>query len=412
VTPPTRDAHEEFDLPPAEEPSTEMIVTGRVEGRPTIGLVLKRTYRVGPRGGWEPVADDDQEVVVEEELPYEELEPPFDSPIFHGSDVMFRPLTDVVVQGSAHALTSGIGKLTVGLRIESLKRDITVYGERRVERRSGELRFSEPEPFETIPIRYDRAYGGVDLHAFYSNPSPLLARVQRSYPGLPVLASSPYHYPRNPTGVGFLISMAPYQLEDLVVPNLEFPFDPVTVARLAVATVNSWPNGPLPAGMDWSSAAWFPRESYLGHHSLPEGYGGRILERELGWAPEDLLEIPLFTRAETPIRAAYAQGASPGMSIPLDLAAIRKGVPMKLVNLHPAQPELRLELPREWPDARLDLGGLSMTALAPSLAAVVIRPDEEEVVMVWHATADEPRERMPEEYAAMRFDVAWRRDPR
>ncbi|MEZ4589236.1 MAG: DUF2169 domain-containing protein [Gemmatimonadales bacterium] len=412
MTHPAPDEREELELPPAAEPATEMIVTGRIDGKPTIGLVLKRTYKIGPRGGWEPAPDDDQEVVVDEELPYEEVEPPFDSPVFHGSDVMFRPLTDIVVQGSAHARSSGVGKLTVGLRIESLKRDITVYGERRVERASGGLRLSEPEPFETIPIRYDRAYGGVDLHAFYSNPSPMLARVQRNSPGLPVLASSRYHYPRNPTGVGFLISMAPYQLEDLLVPSLEFPFDPITADRLAVGTVASWPNGPLPAGMDWSSAAWFPRESYLGHHSLPEGYGGRIIERELGWAPADLLEIPLFTRSETPIRAAYAQGASPGMSIPLELERIRQGIPAKLVNLHPGQPELRMELPREWPEARLDLGGLSMTALAPSLSAVVIRPDDEEVVMVWHATADESRERMPEEYAAMRFDVAWRRDPR
>jgi hypothetical protein len=148
-------------------------------------------------------------------------------------------------------------------------------------------------------------------------------------------------------------------------------------------------------------------------HDVPAGFAGRLIERELGWVPEDLLDIPLASSAPgRPIRSGYAQGASPGMSIPLSLDTIRRGIRVKLINLHPTQADLRLELPREWPLARLGLGALGMTELTPALSAAVIRPAEEEVVMVWCAHTGHDRAYTPEQYVNMATDVEWRRDPR
>ncbi len=411
-----------FPAPPTElppelgqfetEPSTQEIIDGKPGGVPMVALVLKRTYRIGSRGGWEPVADDDQEVVVEDEIPYEEAEPPFVSPIFHSDDTLFRPRTDVVVQGSAWAPGSPAQRLTVRFRMGDLKRDILVSGARNVERGSArELRFTEPEPFESIPLRYDRAYGGVDLRAWMLTRTPLEADLQRVMPGLPLASSSPYHYPRNPAGMGFLIEAAPYDLADLLVPHLEYEHDPVTADRLAVGSPDRWTSAPLPAGMDWQGCDWFPRKGYLGLHGLPADFAGRVAERDLGWAPADLLQTGSMLQGHQP-RAEYGQGASAGMVTDLSLETIRAGIPVKLVHLHPERPELTMELPRDWPVAKLGLGGPSMTDLTPKLSAVVIRPDDLEVVMVWCAETRRSREYTPKQYAEMATEVAWRRDPR
>ena len=394
------------------EPSTQVLVSGAPGGRPLVGLVLKRTYRIGSRGGWEPVADDEQEVVVEEELEYETAEPPFVSPIFHGDDTLFRPRTDVVVQGSAWAPGAPLPRLTVRFRMEGLKRDIVVSGDRRVERcPGGGLRFTDPEPFESIPLRYDRAYGGVDFRAWLLSRTRLEADLQRAVPGVPLASTSPCHYPRNPSGVGFLIDAAPYDPADLLVPNLEFEHDPVTPDRLAVGGPERWPEGPLPAGMDWQGCDWFPRQAFLGLHHLPPDYPGRLAERELGWVPADLLQTGSILHGHRP-RPEYGQAASPGMTAALALDVIRRGIPVKLVHLHPERPELAMELPREWPAARLGLAGPAMTDLTPSLSAVVIRPADLEVVMVWCAGTERTREYTPGQYADMAARVEWRRDPR
>jgi hypothetical protein len=298
--------------------------------------------------------------------------------------------------------------------MEGLKRDITVYGYRQMERGpTGELRFSEPEPFEAMPLRYDHAYGGVDLRAFLASWAASRDDPSRPQPVMPFAVASPFHYPRNPAGVGFVLAVEPYDLADLLVPNLEYDFDRVTPERLAVGAPRHWPAAPLPAGMDWSSAAWFPRQSYLGVHDLAPGFTGRLIERELGWVPEDLLEIPLASRAPgRAIRPGYAQGASPGMAIALPLDSIRRGITVKLVNFSPTQPDLRMELPREWPAARLGLRLPAMTELEPRLSAVVIRPAEQEVVMLWCAQTARERQYTPLQYAEMATDVEWRRDPR
>jgi len=405
------------ELPPElgrfeTEPSTQEIIDGKPGGIPMVGLVLKRTYRIGSRGGWEPVADEEQEVVVEDEIPYEDTEPPFLSPIFHSDDTLFRPRTDVVVQGSAWAPGSPVNRLTVRFRIAELRRDIVVSGLRNVERApGGELRFTEPEPFESIPLRYDRAYGGVDLKRWLETRTKTEADLQRAMPGLPLASASSYHYPRNPAGVGFVIDAADYDPADLLVPNLEFEHDPITPSRLSVLSPERWPRAPLPAAMDWQACDWFPRHAFLGLHDLVADYAGPLAERDLGWVPSDLLATGSLLHGHAP-RPEYGQGASAGMSIDLPLESLRAGVPVKLVNMRAERPELSMELPRDWPAAKLGLGGPTMTDLTPKLNAVVIRPDDLEVVMVWCAETTRSREYTPGQYGDMAAEVEWRRDPR
>jgi len=363
------------------------VVFGIPEGRSRIGLVLKRTYTFQDGGGSDAAGEDQQEPVTNRELPYGETAPPRVSPIRLDNDLFaFRMKTDLVVQGNAYTYFSGVNKTHVTVRVGSFERTIRVYGDRQLVRGlDGKPRFTEPEPFDTMPVRYDRAFGGVDVIALSRNPAPkMLQELAESVPGLPIDTDTPFHYARNPCGRGFLIHDDDESLAAAQAPNLEFPFDWISPDRMVVGSIHGWVSAPLPACMDWQSAGWFPRIAYLGAALFPPDYAGPVRETELGWAAPDLVTIPPATMAidELP-RFEFTQGASAGMS----LESIAPGQLVELRNLHPVYPHCTFRLPEEVPHARLALRDGQWTELEPHLNAVVIRPETDEVVMTWCASA-------------------------
>lgn len=396
-----------------EEPETETcrLITGRPGGQPRIGLVMKRTYGFRPGGGCELLGPDDQDEVFDDEYPYEKVEPPKIAPVALDNDMWaFRSKTDLVVQGTAYAYFPKTRKHWVDVRAGGFSRPIRVYGERKVERGpDGELRFSKPEAFEAIPLRYDRAYGGCDLTALERyGLAPVLRDLLRSRPEYEAVAETPFHYPRNPAGRGFLIEPDAESLARVDVPNFEFAFDPLTPERLAVGDPAKWIEAPLPAGMDWQSASWFPRLAYVGLAPLPEDFAGRVAEVERGWAAPDLLRTPsMFKTPDRPLRPEFAQAASPGMSF--------EGFPpdavVELYNLHRDYPVCTLELPGLVPRARLELGAGGIVNLEPHLNSIVIRPDHEQVVMTWCAHTARPPRLTDRALNGLRIGVSWDSDP-
>lgn len=378
------------------------------DGRRSIGLVLKRTYTFQDGGGCTPAEEDRQEEISFAEVPYEEIEPPRVSPIRLDCDLLaFRPKTDVVVQGNAYTYFSGVTQTHVSLRLGTLERTIRVYGDRALLRGlDGKLRFGPPEPFDVMPLRYDRAYGGVDTTALRRRPVPkMLQELARAVPDLPIDTDTPFHYARNPCGRGFLIEDDEESVAAVAVPNLEFPFDWITPERLAVGSVHGWVTAPLPAAMDWQSAAWFPRIAYLGAALFPPDYQGPVREAELGWAAADLPEIPpLTSMAEDGPRAEFVQAASAGMS----LARVVPGEMVELRNMHPVYPHCTFRLPEEIPWVRMELAAGEWTDFEPRLNSVVIRPESDEVVMTWCAAAPVGPDFQPDDPDEIRREVSWR----
>lgn len=373
--------------------------------------MIKRTYRFIPGAGCEVLPDALQDFVMDDECVYEDLTPPDVSPVAFDKDTFaFRPATDLVVQGTAYTYFSGVRKTWVEVRAGGFSRSIRVYGDRKVEMGpDGAPRFTRPEPFESMPVRYDYAYGGYDTTALkrYGVP-PILRDLAKARPEYELYADTPFHYARNPAGRGFLIESDAESLAAVQVPNLEFPFDPITPERLAVGEPAKWIDAPLPACMDWQSATWFPRIAHLGLAPLPDDYQGRVAEIERGWAPPDLLRCPsIFQQPDKPPRPEYLQAASPGMT----LANLRPDEFVQLHNLHPEQPVCTFQLPGEVPRARLELKPGEMILLDPHLNAVVIRPDTEEVVMIWRADAPAPSDLDARNWEDMRHDVSWDTDP-
>jgi len=182
---------------------------GSAEGRHILSVLLKRSYAIRPGGICVRAAEDRPLVPGDEHFG-----DPMNSTVKFESDfVPFKLATDVVVNATAHApggapVQELIAAVTVG---EACKR-IAVIGDRSVHHRAGRAPlFSEPKPFLRMPVRYERAFGGVDVRS-----DPKLAAA----------------YGRNHLGQGFAIRDAPEVIEGMALPNLEDPQDRLTPERL------------------------------------------------------------------------------------------------------------------------------------------------------------------------------------
>lgn len=115
----------------------------------------------------------------------------------------------------------------VTLSVGDEVRRLAVFGERRWRKMlGGGLVASEPEPFEALPLAFERAFGGG-----YDMLPGLFPGTDLPFPGLRV------DYPLNPSGIGF------YETSDAAenrsLPNVESPAE----------LVRSWDDRPVPAGL-------------------------------------------------------------------------------------------------------------------------------------------------------------------
>lgn len=328
----------------------ERIVQAKPGGQPTVGLLLKRTYLMLPHGRVALADEAAQEPLYDVEVPYAPLPLPRVSPVRFGDDgLCFKQHTDIIVQGAGHTYHPRVLETQVSIRFGALKREVRVVGDRRGEWGPSGPAFSEPAPFLSLPIRYDHAYGGLDATALERSERPLLD------PAAVVPWLTPFHYPRNPAGKGYLLELDRPSFEGLAIPNLEHLEERLTPQRLALGPGGSWLDAPIPAGMDWQPSYCFPRRADLGPAPAPDA-------------------------AEPPLD--FAQAASPGFTV----ASLRLDDEIELHNLHPSSPVIRCSLPAEAPRVLLSLPSKQI-ALQPHLNTVVLRPGVREIVVVWLASA-------------------------
>ena len=64
-------------------------------------------------------------------------------------------------------------------------------------------------------------------------------------------AASPFRYPRNPAGRGYLVELDPAASDEFLLPQLEDPSDLVTPERLLCDWIESWHRMPLPQATGW-----------------------------------------------------------------------------------------------------------------------------------------------------------------
>lgn len=203
----------------------ETLLLADEEGVPQYVPLVQAVYRIGPDGTL---------VLLEVPPPIETGgrwagDPALTSMLREPQVAFTKPGTDVVLQGHAYPSSPGGTDGVLGIRVGRLQKTARVLGDRRYEGRLGGV--SRPEPFEKIPIVWERAFGGWDrLH-----PDREQHRCE----------------PRNPVGVGFRFTSSQ---RELVLPNFEDPDRPF----------RGLGDRPPPAGFGFLGADWQPRAAFAG----------------------------------------------------------------------------------------------------------------------------------------------------
>src|SRR6266540_1614756 len=147
-----------------------MYVVPDAEGIDTAFAVVKATLLLGERLS---LAEKQLPVTLADEYHGE----PDKTSIKNPSNLsLIKPATDVLLLGTAYAPRGrGTTRMDVSLRAGPLHKTIRVFGDRMWEKRGVVPSMSDPAPFETMPLVWERAYGGADnkgkeLRAEVRNP--------------------------------------------------------------------------------------------------------------------------------------------------------------------------------------------------------------------------------------------------
>lgn len=330
------------------------------QGEHIFGVLIKHTYDIAPGGRCTRATVDKK--LVPGDVHYDD---PMNSTVCFESDfVPFKLATDVVLNGRAYAPRGQrVTMLTASLIIGRHRKDLLVLGDR-VARYHGkqDAVFTDPQPFETMDLRYERAYGGVDI---YSEPKMQCV------------------YPRNHLGRGYVVANTKRSVENLPLPNFEDPKDQLTPARLCAGDFMNWERQPVPQGFGWTMKMWCPRSSYAG--VMP---ADRALEQELRKAYSTLVppaQRKLYEQTKLPaMDFRFFNGASAGLIVPFLSGAEQ----VRLLNLD-AQADTQFQLPGERPRVGLDIGQ-GMQDPEVVLHTVMIRMEVRQVDLVWRAAVPYP----------------------
>jgi len=287
--------------------------------------LVKATFAITPRG---LVVEEDQVPVNVEGDPWGD---PAESSYRYEPECAFaKPATDVVLVGSAFAPRPGTTDMVVAFRAGPVQKGVRVLGDRVFYKAAGTVGMTKPAPFERIPLRWERAFGGWDR----SNPDPKKHDVEA----------------RNPVGVGFRAKHGQFE-EGLRCPNVEDPARPFA----------GWGDRPPPAGLGFTSPGWEPRRRHAGTYDeawqrgrsplLPRDFDRRFLNA----APPGLV-APGFLRGDEPVTAT---GVSPSGGVSFRLPGV-------------AAPTLEVE----------HAGSVDAT-VATNLDTVIVDTDAGKVFVLW-----------------------------
>jgi hypothetical protein len=244
----------------------ELVLTTDQEGFDSATVVLKGTYDIGATGALAP-AEEPQPIMFDGEF---NGDPDTSSYRLEPECTMPKPATDVVLLG--HARSRGATVVDVGVSVGSLSQVARVFGDRVWYKSMGQVRMSEPQPFETISLIYEHAFGGWDR--------------------TPADESKHAFEPRNPVGRGFRAKGTVFE-DGLRLPNIEN----------ARQFIKGFGDRPPPVGFGFTAPHWKPRSKLAGTYDeawskdraplLPVDFNPSFLNA----APESLI-APRYLRGD------------------------------------------------------------------------------------------------------------------
>jgi hypothetical protein len=290
-------------------------------------VVVKSTFSILPDGSTTPA--DKQPAVCS--VP-EYLGAPGESSLRLDTDLIrVKPATDVVVLGHAHAPHGRpVTHLAVTLKTIAFEKTLRVSGDRYWRKTRAGVSLTSPEPFVTIPIVYERAFGGRRR-----SDDPMVVDV----------------IDRNPVGTGFGDELE--TAGEMRAPNVEYPSE----------LVSSVTKRPRPAGFGPLSAHWMPRRQWAGTYDAKWERDRKPL------VPEDLDDRFFLSAPDDQQLRAHLVG----------------GESIELRNMTP-NGLLRFDLPK----VTLGFETVFTTGEAvlhrPVLHTVIVEPDYPRVSLVWQTS--------------------------
>ena len=240
-----------------------------------------------------------------------------------------KPGTDVVLVGEAVAPGAvPVRELDVSVRMGPLSKTVRVFGPRVWYAALGGVGLTAPQPFTRQPIRWEFAFGGMDV----SDPRHAVQE------------------PRNPLGRG--LAAKPETLVNTPAPHVEDPR----------ALIHDGKSRPPPAGL----GALGPQFRQRLQHA------GTMNQR---WSDERCPLVP------TDFDPRFHQCAVPELTSPGHLAGDE---PIQCVGLHVEGP-LAFQLPRLAFGVRGTLASAGSRELRPVLDTVLLEPNDAAVELTWRA---------------------------
>ncbi|MCP4114957.1 MAG: DUF2169 domain-containing protein [Desulfobacteraceae bacterium] len=290
-------------------------------------VTVKGTYNILPDGTTEMAAEQEEPLF----LPRYFGEDGKSSIKYEADLIPSKQATDILINGKAYSPEGKPSrKVTLGLQTTNLVKQLTAYGDRRWEKGLLGMTISKPEPFTSMPIIYERAFGGTDT--FSDKPEKHCM------------------YFRNPIGTGF--ATLKKHLAGQALPNIEY-----TKER-----ISSWKDRPRPAGFGAVASYWTPRKEYAGTYDekwqkerfplFPVDFDERFFQ----CAPEDQ-QVQGFLKGGEPV---YLENFTPGGQLFFRL------------------PEVFLKFETHF--------GQKKEKHEANLSTVIIEPEFPRVIMVWHTS--------------------------
>ncbi|HVO83155.1 MAG TPA: DUF2169 domain-containing protein [Syntrophobacteria bacterium] len=199
-----------------------------LQGKANLSIIVKATFSITKQGA--AAAVDQLPLFTTDEHYGDE---PLASVRFESDMAPFKPLADVVLVGKAYAPGGRpVARLDVSLRIGGVQRVIRVFGDRKWSY-SSKLALvptiSDPKPFVTMDLVYERAFGGID-------------------------ETAAQYCKENLVGRGFIGKKSVASIDGKLLPNLEAPYN----------LIDSWKSQPKPAGFGFYGRGWQPRLRHAG----------------------------------------------------------------------------------------------------------------------------------------------------
>jgi hypothetical protein len=290
-------------------------------GIDTLYVVVKASVNLRPKLALAPAQ-------TPPSLVDEYYEDPATSSLKQYSDLhLGKPGTDVLLMGCARTPRDQPAEgVMVSLSVAERRKEVLVMGDRTWLRNGTP---SAPQPFDAIPLVWERAFGGTDA----LDPEHILAEE------------------RNPIGVGFRGKQDAERMVGQPVPNLED----------ATALISHWDDTPPPACFAPIAPSWLPRRVYAGTYDetwqqtrapyLPADFDPRFFQ----CAPAEMC----FDRYLQGGEQVHIRGAAEDGPIAFTVPTVRPIVEVKVAG--------RLEEP--WAE----------------LETLLIEPDENRASITWRA---------------------------